>query len=323
MIKNRVKLPEFGKIRAFLKKATTTKNRDTRIKTPKKQKVKGWLLISPYLIHQSIFFGFAILWLGYLMFAKWNYLSDPILIGFDNFFQLFRDNTFWIVLKNTANFIIYFIPISLIISLLLGMAFNKLKYLKTFVVLAFLIANIASGVGYSIVFQNLLAENGPINNLLYDWFGFIIPWFSKIQLSNLAIALMVSWKFVGYFGLIFLSGFAAIPKSIYEAAMLDGASKWKQFTKITLPLINPSLTMVLVLQLVLSFGIFTEPYMITGGGPGKSTYTFLMYIYDNAFKKFITTGPGYAATISVIAAAICFGCIFIVRKFIEKEVDIV
>jgi multiple sugar transport system permease protein len=289
----------------------------------RRHRLNGWFMISPYLIHQSIFFGFAIGWLGYLMFVKWNFLTDPVWVGFGNFIDLFNDKVFWIVLKNTFNFILYFIPISLTLSILLGMAFNKLKYTRTFVVLAFLLANISSGVGYSIVFQNLLAENGPLNQALYRTLGFVIPWFSRVQLANLAIALMVTWKFIGYFGLIFLSGLSAIPTSIYEAAMLDGAGKFKRFTKITLPLINPSLTMVLVLQIVLCFGIFTEPYLITGGGPRKSTYTFLLYIYDNAFKKFITTGPGYAAAISVVAAVICFLCIFIVRKFIEKEVDMV
>jgi len=285
--------------------------------------VKGWLMMSPYLLHQAIFFGFALGWLVYLMFAKWNYLTPPKFVGMDNFVRVFTDDTFWLVLGNTFNFMLYFIPISLVLSILLGMAFNKLKYFKTFVVLAFLLANISSGVGYSLVFQKLLAENGPLNQFLYKAFGFTIPWFSVPQLAILAIALMVTWKFIGYYGLIFLAGLGAIPKSLYEAAKLDGAGKWKQFTKITLPLLNPSIVMVIVMQITLSFGIFTEPYLITGGGPMKRTYMFMMYIYDNAFRKFTSTGPGFAATISILAAAISFACIFLVRKSVEKEVNFV
>jgi multiple sugar transport system permease protein len=244
-------------------------------------------------------------------------------VGFDNFIRVLTDEIFWLVLLNTANFMLYFIPMSLLAAILLGMAFNKLKYVKTFVVLSFLVANISSGVGYSIVFQKLLSESGPINRFLFDHFDFTIPWFSRPQLALLAIALMVSWKFIGYYGLIFLAGLNAIPKSLYEAAKLDGATKWKQFTKITLPLLNPSLVMVLVLQITLSFGIFTEPYLITGGGPMKRTYMFMMYIYENAFRKFTSTGPGFASVISILAAAISFSCIFLVRKSIEKEVNLV
>ncbi len=289
----------------------------------RKHALKGWTMISPYLVHQAIFFGFALAWLVYLTFSKWNYLTPPKFVGLNNFTQVFTDDTFWLVLGNTFNFMLYFIPISLLLAILLGMAFNRLKYFKTFVVLAFLLANISSGVGYSIVFQKLLAENGPLNRFLYGSFGFTIPWFTVPQLAILAIALMVTWKFIGYYGLIFLAGLGAIPSSLYEAARLDGAGKWKQFTKITLPLLNPSVVMVVVMQITLSFGIFTEPYLITGGGPMKRTYMFMMYIYDNAFRKFTSTGPGYAATISILAAAVSFACIFAVRKTVEREVNFV
>lgn len=304
-----------------LKKGGELTNKRTKLE--RRESLKGWSLISPYIVHQAIFFGYALAWLGYLMFVKWNYLSPPKFIWFDNFIKVFNDEMFWLVLGNTFNFMLYFIPISLIGSVFLGMAFNKMKHFKTFVVLAFLVANISSGVSYSIVFQKLLSESGPINRFLYGTFGFTIPWFSQPQLALLAIALMVSWKFLGYYGLIFLAGIGAIPQSLYEAAKLDGAGKWKQFTKITLPLLNPSMVMVLVMQVTMSFGIFTEPYMITGGGPMKRTYMFMMYIYDNAFRKFTSTGPGYAAVISIFAAAISFGCIFLVRKLVEKEVSFV
>lgn len=288
----------------------------------RKEAGKGWLLISPYLVHQAVFFGFPLGWLIYLMFVKWNYLSPPRWVWFDNFIRLFNDRTFWLVIGNTFNFMLYFVPMSLILALGLALILKRLKYFKTFVALSFLVANISSGVGYSIVFQRILSVNGPVNRTLYNLFGVTIPWFSRPQLAILSISLMVTWKFIGYYSLIFLAGLEAIPRSLYEAAQLDGATRWKRFTKITIPLLNPSMVMVLVMQVILSFGIFTEPYMITGGGPMKRTYTFMMFMYDNAFRRFTTTGPGYAATISILAAAISFSCIFLVRKIVEKEVDL-
>ncbi len=291
-------------------------------KLHRKQASKGWLLISPYIIHQGIFFGIPLGWLIYLMFVKWNYLSPAKFYGLKNFVNLFTDDTFWLVLGNTFNMMAYFIPISMIGAIFLALALNKLKYFRTMVALSFLVANVSSGVGYSIVFQKILAENGPINKVLYNLFGITIPWFKEPQLAILSIALMISWKFIGYYGLILLAGIGAVPKNLYEAAKLDGATKRTQFFKITLPLINPALVMVLVMQITLTFGIFTEPYMITGGGPMKRTYTFMMFIYDNAFRTFTRTGPGYAATISVITAAVSFSCIFFVRKIIERKVDL-
>ncbi len=289
----------------------------------RKQSIKGTLLIAPYLGHQAVFFGYALLWLAFLTFHRWNYLSPPQWYGLNNFVQLFQDQTFWLVVGNTFNFIAYYIPMVLILSILFAMGLSKLRYLTTFVALSFLVANVASGVSYSIVFTKLFSENGPINRFLWQSFGFTIPWFSEPQLAIFSIALMVTWKFIGYYGLIFLAGIQGIPKSLYEAAELDGANRRQKFFKITLPLLNPSMIMVIVMAITLSFGIFTEPYMITGGGPMRRTYTFMMYIYDNAFRRFTTTGPGYAATISILAAALSFSCIFAVRKIMERDVEMI
>lgn len=289
----------------------------------RRQSIKGSIMISPYLLHQAIFFGYALLWLVFLTFHRWNYLTPPNWVGINNFTQLFKDRVFWLVVGNTFNFIAYYIPMVLILSIFFAIALSKLKYLKTFVALSFLVANVASGVSYSIVFTKLFSENGPINRFLWQTFGFTIPWFSEPQLAIFSIALMVTWKFIGYYGLIFLAGIQGIPKSLYEAAELDGANRRQKFFKITLPLLNPSMIMVIVMAITLSFGIFTEPYMITGGGPMRRTYTFMMFIYDNAFRRFTTTGPGYAATISILAAAMSFSCIFAVRKIMERDVEMI
>ncbi len=289
----------------------------------RRQSINGTFLIAPYLGHQAVFFGYALLWLVFLTFHRWNYLSPPQWYGLNNFVQLFNDQTFWLVVGNTFNFIAYYIPMVLILSILFAMGLSKLRYLTTFVALSFLVANVASGVSYSIVFTKLFSENGPINRFLWQSFGFTIPWFSEPQLAIFSIALMVTWKFIGYYGLIFLAGIQGIPKSLYEAAELDGANRRQKFFKITLPLLNPSMIMVIVMAITLSFGIFTEPYMITGGGPMRRTYTFMMFIYDNAFRRFTTTGPGYAATISILAAALSFSCIFAIRKIMERDVEMI
>ena len=291
------------------------------IRTLKRREIiKGWSITSTYLIYTAIFWGYPFIWIVILALSKWNFLTPRKFVGLRNFIKLFNDELFWRVVLNTFNFMIYYIPMVLTFALLFAIALTKIKYFKSFFVLSFLVANVSSGVAYSVVFQRLFAVNGPLNRLTYALFGKTIPWFNEPQLALFAIAMMVAWKFIGYYGLIFYSGLESIPKSLYEAADLDGAGKFMKFWKITLPLLNPSMIMVLVLSISLSFGIFTEPYMITGGGPMKRTYTFQMMIYETSFRKL---QPGCASVVAIMAALISFGCIILVRKLMEREVNYV
>jgi multiple sugar transport system permease protein len=292
---------------------------EKRIGTIKrKENIKGFWLTSPYLLFTVIFFGYPFVWLVILAFSKWNFISSPQNIGIGNFTKLFSDPMFWTVFENTIRFMLEFIPMVLVSSIALAIAFSKARYMRSFFAMSFLIANVSSGVAYSILFEQIFASNGPVNNFLYDSFGIFIPWFSDPNWAMFSIAIMVTWKFMGYYALIFLSGLQSIPNELYEAAKLDGANRWTLFWKITLPLLNPSFIMVVVLAITLAFGIFTEPFIITGGGPLNSTQTFMMIIYTDAFEKY---QAGYSATIAIVAAGLSFLMIFIVRKLMEKNVS--
>lgn len=288
-----------------------------RLKTV--EAIKGWSLSGMYLVYTAIFWGYPFVWLIILALSKWNFLTPRRFIWFDNFIKLFQDELFWRVFINTLNFMLYFIPIVISFSLLFALGLKRVKLFRTFFILAFLVANVSSGVSYSIIFQKLFAVNGPLNDLTRALFGVTIPWFSSPQLATLSIAIMVTWKFIGYYGLIFFSGLQAIPQSLYEAAELDGAGKWTKFFKITVPLLNPSIVMVLVLSLTLTFGIFTEPFLITGGGPMRTTYTFQMLIYSTAFQKI---NPGYASSLAIVVALLSYGCVLLTRKLVEREVEL-
>jgi multiple sugar transport system permease protein len=288
-----------------------------RLKTV--EAIKDWSLSGMYLVYTAIFWGYPFVWLIILALSKWNFLTPRRFIWFDNFIKLFQDELFWRVFINTFNFMLYFIPIVISFSLLFALGLKRVKLFRTFFILAFLVANVSSGVSYSIIFQKLFAVNGPVNDLTRALFGVTIPWFSSPQLATLSIAIMVTWKFIGYYGLIFFSGLQAIPQSLYEAAELDGAGKWTKFFKITVPLLNPSIVMVLVLSLTLTFGIFTEPFLITGGGPMRTTYTFQMLIYSTAFQKI---NPGYASSLAIVVALLSYGCVLLTRKLVEREVEL-
>ncbi len=289
-----------------------------RLKT--REALSGWGIVSTYLSYMAVFWIYPFIWMLILAFTRWNFFGKPKFYGFENFTRLFQDDLFWRILLNTLNFIVYFLPMVFTGAILLALALDKMRYFKTFVALSFLVANVSSGVAYSIIFMNIFSDVGPLNKFLYKVFGVTVPWFSDPNLAMFTIALMVTWKFVGYYGLIFYAGIQAIPKSLYEAAELDGATRWVKFWKITIPLINPAIVTVLVFALNLSFRIFTEPYMITGGGPMNRTLTFMMYMYSTAFQRI---KPSYATAIAIVTALINFAVIVLVRKLVEREVEFV
>lgn len=286
----------------------------------KKEARKGLGISSIYLVYTAIFWGYPFVWLFILLFSRWRFVGTPQFAGLYNIQRVLTDPLFWKTVGNVFRFMLYYIPFVLLGSLLFAIALNKLKVGKTFVALSFLVANVSSGVAYSIMFSNLFSVNGPINRTLYNVFGITIPWFTSPQLAMFSISLIVIWKFIGYYGLILYAGLTAIPKSLYEAAELDGAGNLTKFFRITLPLLNPSIVMVMVLAITLAFGIFTEPYMITGGGPMRSTLTPMMHMITTAFQRM---DPTYAATMAVFVAGISFGMIWVVRKVMEREVDLV
>lgn len=291
----------------------------TRRRLKLRETLLGWQFSGIYLLYAAIFWGYPFVWMLILAFSKWNYFGSPRFIGFRNFTHMMQDSIFWRVFLNTMNFMAYFIPMVITAAFLFALALMKVRIFRTFFTLSFLVAYVSSGVGYSILFSNLFSETGPVNNLIYKFTGKTIPWFSDPQLALFSIALMVTWKFVGYYGLILFAGLQAIPKSLYEAAELDGANNWVKFWKITLPLVNPALTTVLVFAINLTFGIFTEPYMITGGGPMRRTLTFMMYMYTTAFQRM---KPSYASTLAIATGLMSYGLVVLVRKLIEREVSL-
>lgn len=231
-----------------------------------------------------------------------------------------NDALFWTSMWNICRFLMWYIPIVFIASLLFAAGLRRIKYGKSFIALSFLLANISSGVAYSIVFSKLFSEYGPVNQFLRESIGVSVPWFTNPDCAMLSIALIVTWKFVGYYGLILYSGMQAIPNDIYSAAMLDKTGRFKQGWAITLPMMNPQIVMVMVLAITVAFSIFTEPYLITGGGPLNSTTSPMVVMYEAAFQNM---KPTWAATMSIIVAGCSFLAIWVFRKLFEKNIEIV
>jgi len=279
--------------------------------------VRGWSLTSPYLIFTSIFFIIPLIWGIVLLFTNWNLISPHRdFVGFANFIEALKSPKVHAAFFATYKVMAIFIPTVLISSLAIALLINSVPRFKGLISVGFFLPYLVSGVAVALVVNGVLSYNSPLSPMFRRLFGCVPDWFGNSTLAVMVISLMITWKLSGYYALIFLSGLSSIPKELYEAADIDGASYWTKLFKITIPMLYPALYTVMILAIGLMFGIFTEPYMLTGGGPNLATHTWYLEIYYQAFSSM---RAGYASTIALINATVTFSSIIIVRKIMERR----
>ncbi len=279
--------------------------------------ISSYLLISPYLLHVLVFVLFPVGFSLFLSFHEWNIIGPMNYVGTANYEKLFQDQYFIKSLRNTLVFLMIHIPLQIIIALGLAVILNEKLWFRAFFRGAFFMPVVVSGVVVTILWQQLYGfEMGSINTFLM-WLGFDkVGWLIDPVWAMPSIAIMATWKNVGLYVILFLVGLQSVPKSLYEASELEGATRWQQFWHITLPVINPTVIMVMILSTIGGFSLFIEPYVMTGGGPLNSTLSSVLYIYKQGFFYY---HMGYAATLGLILAMIILTVVFIQRLVIEKK----
>lgn len=276
----------------------------------------GWLFASPYLVYSAIFFLFPLVWAAYLGFTNWDLIaSEYEFVGLENFVNAFFSESVRAAFFVTYKFMAMFVPIVIAGSLFLALIIHALPRFKGLFSVAYFLPYLASGVASSIVVNGILSYNSPFNIFLRNRLGLDIDWLGSVFLAPLIIALMMAWKFMGYYALLFVSGLESIPKEVYEAAAIDGSVGWNRFWNVTIPMLYPSFYTVTILAVGLMFGIFTEPYVLTGGGPEYSTHTWQLEIYNQAFERL---NAGYGTAIAIMNSIVTFASIFVFRYFLEK-----
>lgn len=256
----------------------------------------GLAYLAPYIIGLLVFTAVPFLASLYLSFTKYDLLSAPKWIGFDNFEKLFtRDRTFWKSLNVTLLYVFITVPLKLAFALFIAAILNyKLRFIKFFRT-AFYVPSILGGsIAIAVLWRYMFATEGLVNMALATLGISPVDWFGDPGNALFTITLLRCWQF-GSAMVIFLAALQSIDKSLYEAAAIDGAGRIRTFVFITLPLLTPVIFFNLIMQMVQAFQEFNGPYIITQGGPLKSTYLLPLYIYDEAFKKF---HMGYASAIA-------------------------
>lgn len=282
-----------------------------------KRKIVPYLLVSPYIVHFFLFIAFPVIFSVVLTFHNWNIISPMEYTGLNNYIRLFNDATFFKSLVNTLIFLAIHIPLQITVALFLAEILNQKIKLRGIFRGAFFMPVIVSGVVVTILWQQLYGfDTGLLNRLLVKVGLSKIGWLTDPNWAMPSIAIMATWKNVGLYIVLFLVGLQTVPPQYYEAADLEGATNLQKFFKITLPMINPTIFMVVVLSTIGGFSLFIEPYVMTGGGPLNSTISAVLYIYKQGFFYY---RMGYAATLGFFFAMLILAVVMIQKKFVEKD----
>jgi multiple sugar transport system permease protein len=270
----------------------------------------AWLFVAPALIVIGVFFlapvaaGFALSLTDFDIYALAD-LANLRFVGLGNYARLIETPLFWHALGNTLYFVLVGVPLS--IGLSLGAALlldSRLARFKPLFRTALFAPVVTTIVAVAVVWRYLFhTRYGMVNHALGAVGIAPIDWLGDPQWAMPTIILLAVWKNFGYNMVILLAGLQAIPATLYEAARIDGASWWRQVLHITLPMLGPTLVMVAILTTAGYFQLFAEPYVMTQGGPLRSTVSVLYFMYEEGFKWW---NFGAASAVALLLFALVF-----------------
>lgn len=263
----------------------------------------GFLL--PNLLGLTVFVFVPMVYAFYVSLHDWNALSPKVFTGFDNYKKLASDKDWWNSVYKTFIFTIIYVPMLFAGSLFLAVMMNSIKekfvgLARTMFLLPFAITSVISAVIWMFLYD---PRNGFINQFL-DLFGLPNQQFlGSTSQALVSVIIVILWINLGYNMMIFLAAIKEIPGDYYEAAQIDGATGWKAFWHITLPLLRPTSVFILVVTTIGSFQVFDQIMVMTKGGPANSTMVSVLYIYKQAFEFL---NMGYASALAVVLFLIIF-----------------
>jgi multiple sugar transport system permease protein len=270
---------------------------------------KSWicyLFILPNLVGVLLFLAFPVVFALYMSFTEWDILTSPEFVGLQNYRTMFTDDPlFWTSLRNSAYYVLLTVPTTMLIALGLAMAMNQAVRGIAFFRAAIYVPVLTSAVAVAFVWQWIFNYDFGLLNAILDFFHLpSVRWLTSSRWAIISLAIMSVWKSAGYFAVILFAALQGVPEVLHEAAEIDGATAWRRFLNITLPLIAPALLFVTVISVIGSFQVFDQVYLVTGnGGPGTATYVYNLHLFNEGFKFF---HMGYAAALAYVLFAILF-----------------
>jgi multiple sugar transport system permease protein len=263
-----------------------------------------WLFLSPALLGFLVFHAVpAVRALG-ISFTDWNLLSEPGWVGLANYRALWEDDQFWRGLRLSGLYALLNIPLQTVLGLGLAVAMDRLTralWVRTVVLMPYLLSNVLVALVWLWMLDPAM---GMVNQLLSAVGVGRQAFFGSPDQALITAALVNTWRHMGLVALLFLAGLQAIPRDLYSAAAIDGASEWQMFRRITLPLLRPVLVFVLVTSVTGSFQVFDTIAVTTNGGPMDSTRVVVLVIVQNAFSYY---KMGYASAMAMVLTLLMLG----------------
>ena len=266
------------------------------------ERITAYLFIAPAVVLLIAFLVVPMIYTAYFSVFKYQIMRPDNIdfIGIDNYTKLFADKNFWVALKNTVYFTIIVVPaqcaLALGLALLVSKKFRGVSVFRTMYFSPQLTSMVVIAVLWSVLY-NANPNTGLINSLLVNIGLKPINFLTNEHTAMNAIIFMSAWQGAGYQMMIFLAGLQGIPRDQYEAASVDGATKWNQFRYITLPGLRGTIKYVIMITMIQAMKLFTQPYIMTQGGPKNATKTLVYYIYTQGFQK---GNFGYACSIATV-----------------------
>jgi len=263
--------------------------------------VTAWALVLPALIGFLVFYAWPTLRAIQISLTDWNLLRAPKFVGLDNYARMLDDGKFWNGMKLSAYYVLLNIPLQTVLGLFLAVAMDRLTrslFVKSIVLLPYLLSNVLVAMIWLWMLDPFL---GLINHYIVMAGFERMPFFGGLDSSLLTVAGVNIWRHMGLVAMLFLAGLQNIPRHLYEAAALEGATEWQMFRRVTLPLLRPVMVFVLVTSVTGSFQIFDTIAVTTNGGPLDSTRVIVHYIVQNAFAFY---KMGYASAMSMTLCAV-------------------
>lgn len=281
-----------------------------------RRKLAPVVFLAPFLIIFVIFMAYPIVYSVLLSFAKYR-AGKIVFVGIKNYQYLLTESLFYKSILNTLVILIIQVPVMTLLALVFGNMLNSLLIRGKGLYRMFLFMPVLiDSVSYSIIFSLLFYENGGMVNNVLSLFG--IPaqhWFSSAPLAMAVIMLAITWRWTGYNSVIMLSGLQNISADLYEAASIDGAGTLVKFWKITIPELKPVIMFSVFNSINGTLQLFTEPQLLTQGGPANATMSIVLYLYNTGFKNF---NFGVASAGSYILA-IMIAVLTLVQFRVTKE----
>lgn len=253
-----------------------------------RQQLVPWAFLFPGLVILGVFSIWPLIQSVVMSFQRWQILGPSQFVGLENYVTLIESDHFWVAVRNTLIYAVVTVPAGLVLALGAALLLNRPMRGRAFFRGVFFFPVIVTMVVIALVWRWMFSENYGVVNSLMESIG-LAPqsWLAESPVKAFGVIMVMSvWKGFGYGMVFYLAGLQTIPETMYEAARLDGASRWQSFRHITLPLLNPVTLFVAIIAFIGSFQVFDQVYVMTEGGPGYSTSVLVHLIYELAYVRF-------------------------------------